>query len=75
MQLRNHVPLGRAVDTVVTLSVGANLGGGLEQLIHGLGRHVLIEASALEDLLVVGGDVGTEVPGQSRVMVVRAHRS
>ena len=72
MQLRDHVPLGRAVDAVVTLSVGADLGGGVEQLIHGLGRHVLVETSALEDLLVVGGDVGAEVPGQSRVVVVGA---
>ena len=72
MQLSDHVPLGRAVDAVVTLPVGTDLGGILEQLIHGLGRHVLVETSALEDLLVVGGDVGAEVPGQSRVVVVRA---
>ena len=72
VQLSDHVPLGRAVDAVVSLSVGADLGGVVEQLIHGLGRHVLVETSALEDLLVVGGDVGAEVPGQSRVVVVGA---
>ena len=72
MQLSNHVPLGRAVEAVITLSVSSDLRGSLEQLIHGLGRHVLVETSALEDLLVVGGDVGAEVPGQSRVVIVGA---
>ena len=71
VQLSDHVPLGRSVDTVVTLPVGTHLGRRVEEFVHRCGRLILVETSALEDFLVVGGDVGAEVPGQRRVVATR----
>ena len=70
VQLGGHVPLRGAVDTVVSLAIRSDLCGVVEHLFHGLGRGVFIQTGALENFLVVGGDVGTEVPRKSSVVLV-----
>ena len=70
VQLGGHVPLRGAVDTVVSLAIRSDLCGVVEHLFHGLGRGVFIQTCALENFLVVGGDVGTEVPRKSSVVLV-----
>ena len=72
MQLGGHVPLRGAVDAVVTLAIRSDLCGVVEHLFHGLGRGVFIQACALENFLVVGGDVGAEVPRKCGVVLVCA---
>ena len=70
VQLSGHVPLRGAVDSVIALAVCTDLSGVVEHLFHGLGRGVFIQACALENFLVVGGDVGTEVPRKRSVVLV-----
>ena len=70
VQLGGHVPLRGAVNSVIALAVCTDLSGVVEHLFHGLGRGVFIQACALENFLVVGGDVGTEVPRKSSVVLV-----
>ena len=72
MQLGGHVPLRGAVDTVIALAVRSDLSGVVKHLFHGLGRSVFIQACALENFLVVGGDVGAEVPRKCGVVLVCA---